>query len=179
MNARNILFCLTICLSLLSCGTPKTVVSTAEVGPTVQTKFLGIEFGDSPNRIFRYYPLKNNDGSYTILNRDFGGYSWHYVNMNFVKKKLYRVNFKQDYQYESEANERFRELYGTLRTKYGEMEVLEDGNGFIYVDDNKNWVFLRAHFGTSRGGREFWYCDLTYCWGEGVFSYIQSIDDEI
>ena len=69
--------------TFISCGTQKQAVTTSDKGPLVQTKFYGVEFGDSRTRVYnhmhRYQLTKSNDGSYTIFSRDFGGYNWHFI----------------------------------------------------------------------------------------------------
>lgn len=182
MRARNILLSLTMVLAFISCGTQKAAVSSTDEGPIIQTKFLGVEFGDSPfkvnNRISRYRPIRSSDGSYTITDLDFGGYSWHFVHLQFVEKMLYIVNFEQEYKYESAANDRFNSLYGMLRMKYGEMQVTSDGNGYSFTDAHKNMVVIKVHEGTSKGGQDFWYCDLTYYWGAGaLLTYMKSLNE--
>ena len=182
MRVRNILLSLTMVLAFISCGTQKAAVSTADEGPIIQTKFLGAEFGDSPNRvynrIYRYRPIRSNDGSYTITEQDFGGYSWHFVQMQFVEKMLYIVNFQQEFRYEADANDRFESIYRMLRMKYGEMKTTNNDDGFSFTDAHKNMVTITVHPGTSKGGQDFWYCDLTYYWGAGaLLTYMKSLSE--
>lgn len=182
MRARNILLSLTMALAFISCGTQKAAVTTTDEGPIIQTKFLGAEFGDSPNRVYnrisRFRPIRSNDGSYTITDQDFGGYSWHFVQMQFVEKMLYIVNFQQEYRYESAANDRFESIYRMLRMKYGEMKTTSNGDGFTFTDAHKNMVTVTVHPGTSKGGQDFWYCDLTYYWGAGaLLTYMKSLNE--
>lgn len=182
-GVRIILLSITMVLAFVSCGTQKKAVTTTDEGPFIQTKFLGVEFGDSPtrvyNRINRFQPIKSNDGSYIIVNQDFGGYRWHYVQMQFVEKMLYIVSFQQEYNYESTANERFESIYRMLLMKYGEMEITKSSNGFSFTDAQKNMVTVTVHPGTSKSGREFWYCDLTYYWGAGTFLTVMKSFNEI
>ena len=182
MRVQSILLSLTMVLAFISCGTQKATVSSTDEGPIIQTKFLGVEFGDSPfrvyNRISHYRPVKSNDGSYTVTDQDFGGYSWHFVQMQFVEKMLYIVNFQQEYLYESAANDRFDSIYQMLRMKYGDMKPTSNGNGFSFTDAHKNMVTITVHPGTSKGGQDFWYCDLTYYWGDGaLLTYMKSLNE--
>ncbi len=182
MKARNLLLCLAMAFAFVSCGTQKAAVTETNEGPLIPTKIMGVEFGSSPNRVYyrisRYRLIKQNDGSYTIVDRDFGGFSWHYVRMEFVDKMLYIVNFQQEYNLESSATDRFESVYRMLRLKYGDMEVTQSGNGFSFTDANKNMVTVTVQPGTSRSGKSFWYCDLTYYWGAGAFlSTIKSLGE--
>ena len=183
MRIRTILLSLTVTLVFISCGTCKAAVSSTDEGPLVQTKFLGCEFGDSPFlvdiRLSRYQPIKSNDGSYTVTDQDFGGYSWHFVNMQFVEKMLYIVNFQQEYRDEYAAKDRFDSIYRMLRIKYGDMEPTSNGDGFFFTDTHSNMVTITVHPGTSKGGQDFWYCDLTYYCGAGAMLWEMKSLDEI
>ena len=183
MRIRTILLSLTVALIFISCGTWKAAVSSTDEGPIIQTKFLGCEFGDSPFlvdiRLSRYQPIKSKDGSYTVTDQDFGGYSWHFVNMQFVEKMLYIVNFQQEYQYESAAKDRFDSIYRVLRIKYGDMKPTSNGNGFSFTDAHNNKVTIAVHPGTSKGGQDFWYCDLTYYCGAGALLRVMKTLNEI
>ena len=172
MRAQNILLSLIIIFTFISCGTQKQAVTNTDKGPIIQTRFLGVTFGDSPTRVYNHFyrnrPIKSNDGTYTVVDQEFAGYSWHYVQMQFIEKMLYIVNFQQEYKYESSANDRFESIYRILRMKYGEMEVTKSGDGYTFTDSQKNMVTITVHKAPSKGGEEFWYCDLSYCWGEGA-----------
>ena len=53
MRVQSILLSLTMVLAFISCGKQKATVSSTDEGPIIQTKFLGVEFGDSPFCIVR------------------------------------------------------------------------------------------------------------------------------
>ncbi len=182
MKTFRILLALLTLLSLNSCGTQKAAVNSAGNGPVIQTKFFGARFEDSPwrvyNKINRYCPIKEDDGSFTIIRQDFGGCNWHFVEMSFVEDMFYRINFQQEFKTESAAKSRFDSIYGMLRVKYGEMEVNNEGDGFTYTDAATNVVSIRVHPGTSKSGQEFWYCDLSYCSGAGLLiMFLKSLNE--
>lgn len=169
--------------SMVSCGTQKAAVSKNENDELrIQSKFLGVQFGDSPTRVYMKvagkHPTKKSDGSYTICDQEFAGYNWHYVQMGFVEKMLSIVNFQQEFNSKSSAEARFESIYRVLRMKYGEMEPTSSGDGFKFSDSVKNAVIVTVHPGISRGGKDFWYCDLTYYWGGGVLlTYMKSLSE--
>ena len=56
--------------------------------------------------------------------------------------------------------------------------MIESEDGFMFTDTENNKVSITIHLGTSKGGEDYWYCDLTYCWGEGIrLSYLKSINE--
>lgn len=182
MRAHPLLLCLTMVLAFISCGTQKAAVNAADEGPVVQTQFLGVKFGDSRykvyNRLYRARLIESSDGSYTIRDQEFAGYNWHFVQLDFVEKMLFIVNFQQEFRQEQEAKRRFENVYRMLRAKYGEMDVTDSGDGFMFTDAHKNMVSISLHLGTSKGGEEYWYCELSYCWGDGaLLTYVKSLSE--
>lgn len=183
MSVRNIILSLFLALSFISCGTQKAVESCTDEGPLIRTKFYGAKFEDSPFRvglhISQYQPIKRVDGSYVITDQQFVGYSWHYVQMKFVEKMLYIVNFQQEYRKESDALCRFDSICSMLRMKYGDLESTDNGNTYSFTDAHYNTVSITVHYGTSEGGEDYWYCELTYCWGPGILINMAKSLDEI
>lgn len=182
MKIKSMLLFGILALSLASCGTQKNAATTQYNGPLVRTEFYRAKFGQSPfkvyNRIIHYDPIKEDDGSYTIINQEFAGYSWHYVQFMFVDKMFYIINFEQEFKYESAAKDRMETLYKMLSLKYGDVHPTDDGKGYQFTDEAKNRVTVRAHQGTSKSGNDFWYCDLSYEWWEGVMvNIIKSYSD--
>lgn len=182
MRAHSLLLCISMVLAFISCGTQKAAVNAADEGPVVQTQFHGVKFGDSRNkvynRLYRLRPIKSTDGSYTIRDQEFAGYNWHFVQLHFVEKMLYIVNFQQEFRHETEAKKRFENVYRMLRAKYGEMEVTDSGDGFMFTDAHENMVSISVHLGTSKGGEEYWYCELSYGWGEGaLLTFVKSLSE--
>ena len=98
--------------------------------------------------------------------------------MQFVEKMLYIVNFQQEYRYESDAKDRFDIIYRMLWIKYGDMKPTSNGDGFSFTDAHNNMVTITVHPGTSEGGQDFWYCNLTYYWGAGaLIGVVKSLDE--
>lgn len=149
--------------------------------PLIQKKFLGVQFGDSPGRVYqrigRSHPLKESDG-YIITDQYFAGTNWHFVKMGFVDELLYIVKFQQEFKNEDYARKLFENVHRMLQVKYGDMEMTESEDGFTFTDAEGNKVSITVHLGPSKGGEDFWYCDLTYYWGEGLrLSYLKTINE--
>ena len=182
MKANRILSVLLLTLMFSACGTQKAAVTSENNGPMIQTTFFGAKFEDSSrrvyNKLYRYHPTKGNDGSYTIFEQDFGGHTWHFIEFSFVEDLLTRVNFQQEYKSETAAKSRFESIYSMLRMKYGDMVPNSNDDGFSFKDSATNMVSITVHPGTSKGGQEFWYCDLTYYFGGGMLiQYLKSLNE--
>lgn len=181
---------------LVACGSSRAVVRRDLSGKSVsttednrvsektplQTSFLGIKFGDSPsrvyNKLFRLHPIKGKDGSYSVYGQQFAGYNWNLMKVLFAEKRLYSVNFQNPFTNENAANERFQSVYKMLKSKYGEMETTSSGNGFQYVDSGHNLVIVSMNKGLSQGGKEYWYCELSYFWGPGlIVDYVKALNE--
>ena len=182
MKIPNLLLTLAILLVFVSCGTQKASVKSTDNQPLIQNKFLGVQFGNSPRKVYqrisRFRPTRESDGSYTIMDQSFAGTNWHFVQMSFVDELLYVVNFQQEFKHENLARKRFENIHSMLQVKYGDMKMTESENGFIFTDAEDNKVSITVHLGTSRGGEDYWYCELTYYWGGGILlNYLKSIHE--
>lgn len=164
-------------MTLLSFGQNKG----ANNQPLIQKKILGVQFGDSPGRVYQWigrsHPIKESDG-YVITDQYFAGTNWHFVKMGFVDDFLYVVNFQQEFKDENLARKRFENIHSMLQVKYGDMERTESEDGFTFTDAKNNEVSITVYLATSKGGKDYWYCDLTYYWGEGLrLSYLKTINE--
>ena len=181
MKIPNLFLTLAIFVVFVSCGTQKASIKSIDKQPLIQNNFLGARFGDSPGRVYQWigrsHPIKEGDG-YIIQNQYFAGTNWHFVHMRFVDEFLYVVNFQQEYKNEDLARKRFENIHSMLQVKYGDMKMTESEDGFIFTDAGDNKVSIAVHLGTSRGGEDYWYCELTYFWGGGILlNYLKSIHE--
>lgn len=195
MKIRFILVVLALFLLITACGAPKAVVkedTTSQVlndnsrntikKTPLQTSFLGIKFGDSHSLVSRklssFRPRRDKDGAISVYDQSFGGYNWNLLKVFFVDNKLYSVNFQNPFSKEASAKERFDSICKMLRTKYGELEPTNSGNGYQYADSDHNLVIISVSQGLSKGGKEYWYCELSYFWGAGlIVEYVKTLDE--
>ena len=136
----------------------------------VQTKFLGVSFGENRNSVYnklsRRGYLMEERGYYTVLDQRFGGIDWDFLQTGFTLDKLAIVAFYNSYETESEANTRFQDIYSRLKEKYGYLLATPDGGGLYYDDSLHNTIMIRVSNEESKSGKKRWYCSLIYYWGK-------------
>lgn len=165
------------------------------VNESIQNHFLGISFGDTPEKVkekldsigLSTSDRLEHDGRMTYLfssrfanDKDyfsFGGYSWKFLHTHFSGNHLFEVEFMNPYKTKEGASVRYNDLVSSLTERYNmlpqrSLDTLIYG---CYIGLTRNGQYVTvSYYRYESVGHEMWY-GTELCYGDR--NYFQENDE--
>ena len=138
----------------------------------IQDQFFGYGYYTEMNYMERamnregYSHVRENANKLCAYNVKFGGIDWPFVNFGYHENQLYKVSFSINYNDKHQALSTFKSLKKRLSEKYKGVYNSESLNDFqlkdiVYLDEYRG-VSLDIEYAESKGGKKYYYVNLTY-----------------